>query len=318
MTEKLALGVDLGGTKIAFALVTEKGEVVASHRLPTPVLDGAEAVFKQIAAGIQHLVNQAKKPIVGIGIGSPGHLNPHTGLIHNASNLAWRDVNLLEGVRRHFETELPMWLQKDANTSALSELYFGAAQGYSDFVIITIGTGLGGGAVVAGEIVDGADYSGMEIGHMPLNPNGRICVCGMHGCPEMYVSGVGILAGAHEYLPNYPDSSLAGVDEITTEAILNAFQENDRLAIRLIDEMADWLSSVMIACMGILNPALFVIGGGLGHAVYDDLKSRVREKIRSRTRREIHREVPIVESTIKDTAMGPASIVWHKLKDVST
>lgn len=315
MSEKLALGIDLGGTKIAFALVTEQGEVLASYRLPTPVSEGAEAVFQQIAKGIRHLIKEAEKPIAGIGMGSPGHLNPYTGHIYNATNLAWRDVNLLEGVRSHFDTDLPMWLQKDANASALGELYFGAAQGYSDFVIITIGTGLGGGAVVAGEVVDGGDYSAMEIGHMPLDPNGRMCVCGMKGCPEMYVSGVGILAGAKEYLPDYPNSSLAQVDDITTEAIIEAFQHNDALAMRLIDEMADWLTTVMIACMGILNPALFVIGGGLGHALYDDLVSVVRAKIKARTRREIHREVPIMESTVKHSAIGAASIVWHKLKE---
>jgi predicted NBD/HSP70 family sugar kinase len=134
----------------------------------------------------------------------------------------------------------------------------------------------------------------------------------------MYVSGVGILAGAREYAVDYPDSVLATGDDISTEAILSAFRQNDALALRLVDEAADWLGSVMIACMGILNPALFVIGGGLGHALYDALATRVRVNIKARTRREIHREVLIMQSTVHDSAIGPASIVWHKLKEIET
>ena len=315
MAQQLALGVDIGGTKIAFALVDAALEVLTTYQLPTPVAEGPEAVFAQVAAGVHHLVDPLPGPIAGIGIGSPGHLNPHTGLIYKATNLYWNNVPLLDGLRRHLHQDWPLWLQKDANAAALGELLAGAAQGYRDFVLLTLGTGLGGGAVVAGEVVVGADYSGMEIGHMPLDPRGRMCVCGMRGCPEMYVSGVGLLAGAKEYLPEYPMSVLASLDDISTQDILAAFHADDALALRLIDELTDWLCSVMIACMGILNPGLFVIGGGLGHALYDEVSTGVRAKLMQRTRREIHREVPIVESTVEHSAIGPACIVWHELKE---
>jgi glucokinase len=313
MSQEVAIGVDIGGTKIAFALVSRTGEALLTHRLSTPVADGPDAVFAQVVKGVLHLINQTDDEVVGIGIGSPGHLNPHTGIVYNATNLFWRDIPLLDGIRRYLPFDLPLWLQKDANASLLGESLFGAAQGYRDFVMLTIGTGLGGSALVEGLLVNGADFSGMEIGHMPLDASGRMCRCGMHGCPEMYVSGVGLLAGIKEYLPEHPESVLASMDVISTEAMLDAFASHDPLAVRVMEEATDWLASVMLVCMGTLNPGLFVIGGGLGHAAFDYFSTRTTEKLQTRTRREIHQAVPIVESQILETAIGPACLVWHEL-----
>lgn len=310
----VAIGVDIGGTKIAFAVVTRTGEVLLSYRLPTPVAEGADAVFAQVASGIAYLQSQVTVPIVGIGVGSPGHLNPHSGMVYNATNLYWQNINLLDGIRAHLNTEMPLWLQKDGNAAALGEMLFGAAQGYDDFVLITIGTGFGGGAIASRNLIEGAQFSAMEIGHMPLDPQGRMCICGMHGCPEMYISGVGLLAGAREYLPLYPQSTLHTIDELSTEAILDAFKQEDALAMRLMDEMSDWLCSVMIACMGILNPGLFVIGGGLGHALFDFLATDIQRKLLSRTRRTIHQQIPILESQITHSAIGSACLVWQGLE----
>lgn len=310
-TQPVAIGVDLGGTKIAFALVDSSGNVLDSRRLDTPARDGADAVFKRIADGVNDLMEHSEHPIIGVGIGSPGHLNPHTGHIYKATNLAWDDVNLFDGVRPYLAADVPLWLAKDANAATMAEWLFGAGQNQRDFVLLTIGTGLGGGAICEGQLVLGADFSGMEIGHTPLDPTARMCVCGMRGCPEMYVSGVGLLAGAMEYLSDYPDSALAAGQPITTTAILDAYAADDALAVRLMEESTDWLCSVMIACMGILNPALFVIGGGLGHATFDIYAQRTHEKLKSRTRREIHQRVPILKSQVTHSAIGPACLVWQ-------
>jgi glucokinase len=315
MTQQFVVGVDIGGTKIAFALVSPALEVLLTYQRPTPVAEGPEAVFAQVALGVHHLVKQSPGPIAGIGIGCPGHLDPHLGVIHKASNLGWDNVALLDGLRRYLHDNWRLWLQKDVNAAALGEMLTGAAQNCADFVLLMIGTGLGGGAVVAGEIVNGANNTGMDIGHMPLDPHGRICGCGMRGCPEMYVSGVGLLAGASEYLLEYPTSPLALIDDITPQTILAAFRNGDKLSLRLMDELTDWLCSVMIVCMGLLNPGLFVVGGGLGHAAYEHISTQVREKLRRRTRREIHREVPIIESAVQHSAVGPACLAWHKLRE---
>jgi glucokinase len=314
MTDQLAIGVDIGGTKIAFALVNRDGHVLATHRLPTLPAEGAEAVFSRVVQGIDYLHSQTAQPIAGVGIGCPGYINPITGVVHNATNLGWRDVSLMTGVQERLHVSLPVWVQKDANAGTLGELYFGAGQGYSDFVYIALGTGLGGGAISGGTLVQGGKFNGMEIGHMPFNPGGRLCACGMHGCPEMYTSGTGILAGVCEHLPAYPQSILAQITDVTPEAVLKAARAGDELALLVLNEAAQWLSSVMITLMGVLNPSAFVIGGGMGHAAAEFLIPTVKKMLHERTDSTIYPEIPIVESQVTSSAVGAACQVWFGLQ----
>jgi glucokinase len=319
MNDELAIGVDIGGTKIAFALVNRKGNVLVSHRLPTLPGEGAEAVFDRVAEGVQHLLAQTDQPVGGVGIGCPGHLNPITGVIYHATNLDWHDVALKVGVEARLSSSLPVSVLKDANAGALGELYFGAARGHSDFVYITLGTGLGGGAVVGGQLVNGGDFNGMEIGHMPFMPTGRLCACGMYGCPEMYVSGTGILAGAREHLPTHADSVLAKLgDGLSTSTILDAAQAGDALALAVMDETAWWLASVMICLMGILNPSVFVIGGGMGHAAADFLIPGAKKALRQRTDQRVYPDIPILLSQVTSSAVGAACQVWFGAHGLST
>lgn len=314
MTDGLAIGVDIGGTKIAFALVNRQGEVLAEHRLPTLPTEGAEAVFDRVAQGVHQLLAQTDQPIAGVGIGCPGHLDPHSGVIRTATHLDWHDVPLKAGVAARLKQDLPIWVLKDGNASALGELYFGAARGCSDFVYIALGTGLGGGAVVGGNLVQGGDFAAMEIGHLPFTRTGRLCACGMYGCPEMYVSGTGILAGAREHLPEYPDSILAGLgDRLTNAAILDAAAAGDKLALAVMDEAGWWLCSVMICLAGILNPSLFIIGGGMGHAAARYIVPAALKAMRERTTLGIYQNLSVVESQVTSSAVGAACQVWFGL-----
>ena len=149
---------------------------------------------------------------------------------------------------------------------------------------------------------------------MPFNPGGRLCLCGMHGCPEMYISGVGLLAAVREYLPEYPDSTLSTTTDLTTTAILDAAQAGDALALRVMNEASEWLAGVLICCIGILNPSLFVIGGGLGMAGREWYVDGARKEILRRTMREIHPIVEIVESQVADSAVGAACLVWYGIE----
>lgn len=313
MVDRHAIGVDMGGTKIAFALVDETGNVLASHRLPTLPEEGAEAVFDRIAEGIHYIFDQSPHAVTGIGIGCPGHLNPFTGIVYNATNLRWHDVPLKAGVEARLRTKLPIFIQQDANAAAVGEMYFGAAQNCPDFVYLAIGTGLGGAAVVSGKLLLGGDFAGMEVGHMPLSSNGRLCACGMRGCPEMYVSGIGLLAGVREHAPAFPASPLVALSEQTTVAILDAARKGDSLALAVFDEMTDWLCAVMICCMGILNPLLFVVGGGMGHAAADLILPATRRKLAARTAAGIYQHIEIVESQITSSAVGASCLVWSGL-----
>ncbi len=311
---RLSIGVDIGGTKIAFALVDEQGHVLATHRLPTQPAEGINSILDHITTGIQLLQAKASGAVEGIGIGAPGQVIPSTGTIYNAVNLGWKDVPIRDELAKRLTDSVPIWVHKDANAAAFGEMYFGAARGYKDCVLIAIGTGLGGGCIVGGEIVSGANSSAMEIGHISLDPNGRLCSCGMRGCPEQYVSGIGLLAGFKEHRHEFPDNVLAQKENTSTQAILEAAHAGDPFALAVTDEAARWLGITMAYCATALNPALFVIGGGLGHAAFDLLLDGAERELRSRPLLAAHEKLRIVEAQVESSAVGAACLVWHALK----
>jgi len=314
MQNRLAVGVDIGGTKVAFVLIDEQGSVLAQYQLLTNVEDGTEAVLDRIAQGIQVLLARAEQPIAGIGIGSPGYIDCETGIVHAAVNLGWVDVPLCAAIRQRLALDIPILLQKDTNAALLGEMYFGAARGYKDVVLIAIGTGLGVGAVTGGQIIMGANNYATDIGHLALNPAGRQCGCGLHGCIEMYVSGNGLLAGVREHQSDYPQSPLAHINSLTTTAILHAAHEGDALAHVVLDEAADWLGMLFTYCGVMLNPALFVVGGGLGLAAADLLLERAERVFRPRVLPPISQNIRIVQSQVTVSAIGAACLVWNDLR----
>lgn len=311
MAEPLAIGVDIGGTKLAFVLINRQGESLATYQLPTQVADGTPAILDRIAQGLQVLLDQAPAPVAGIGIGVPGQVDPVEGIVHNAVNLAWTDVPLRDAVARRLSNGLPIWIQKDGNALALGEMVYGAARGCGDFVHVAIGTGLGGGAIANGQLIIGANFNPTEIGHLALNPEGRQCACGLRGCPEMYISGIGLLAGVQEHRAQYPQSALARLDHPSTTDIIQTARAGDPLAGVVFEEAARWLGAILAMCAGILNPAMFVIGGGLGHAASDLLLDGAWRELQRRTLPATYHRLQIVQSQIASSAVGAACLVWQ-------
>lgn len=310
--DDLALGVDIGGTKIALALVDRKGEVLAEGRLPTQPSDGQSAVLDRIAQSITELLGQADRPVSGIGIGSPGYIDPRQGVVQQAVNLNWHNVPLRDELARRLDGKLPIWLHKDADAATIGEFYVGAAQGCPDFINIAIGTGLGMGALVNGQLIVGSGFCGMEIGHVSLHPaDGRLCNCGQRGCIEMYVSGPGLLAGIEERRDEYPTSSLAALNPISTGDVLTAAEQQDPLASRVIQDAIEHLTWVVTASIGMLNPARIVLGGGLGLALADTLIPALEAEFKRRTLPITHRNLQIVSSQVQSSAVGAAALVWH-------
>lgn len=309
--QTIAIGVDLGGTKIAFAAVDRAGNILATHTEPTLSAEGADAVIGRIVRGIEQV--RQDFPVAGVGIGAPGPVVDGVSL--NAVNLGWRDLPLVEQVRARLGAEVvPVWAENDVNAGAIGELVFGAARGARDFVYLAVGTGLGGGAVAAGRLINGAHGFAMEVGHMSIDPHGRLCNCGNHGCVEMYCSGKGLLAGAQAHLRAYPQSVLArSGDAITTRAILEAARAGDALALRVIDEAADALGQTMAWSVMVLNPALLVIGGGLGIAAADLLSGRAEAAMHARLMPDLAGRFPVVRSQVESSALGAAALVWHEL-----
>ena len=314
MAEQTAVGVDIGGTKIALALINEAGEVRASERLPTQTSEHPEATMDRIAEAIHALAAQSASWPAGIGIGSPGHVDPVSGIVRDAVNMGWKEVHLRAGIAERLPEQTPVFLHKDANASALGEQFYGAAQGYKDFIYLGVGTGLGGGAVVDNQLVVGGDAYAMEVGHVGLVPDGRLCACGLRGCPEMYVSGVGLLAGIKEHAARHPQSTLAQSDDVTTEMILAAANQGDVLARRVMDEALGWFVTVLAYCAVLFNPSLFVIGGGLGHAAREIYIDAAARELPNRVLPATRRNLRLVQSQVSESAIGAACLVWHAQK----
>lgn len=310
MAEQIAIGVDVGGTKVAITAANREGNVLAEFVEQINPREVALTTIGAIAAGITRVVQEAGQPVAGIGVACPGPVDAAAGVALNAVNLGWKNVPLREALRARLSMDVPIWLQNDVNAGALGEMVFGAARGQTDFVYLAVGTGLGGGAVANGQIVNGANGWAMEVGHMSLNPKGRPCTCGNIGCAEMYVSGKGLLAGAAEHIlsnPEYRDIT------ITTHRVLDLARRGEPLARKVLDEAADALGVVMAWCTSIFNPSMIVIGGGLGIAAYDLLSSGAMLALRARLLPEIHTALRVAKAGTSSSALGPAALVWYGL-----
>jgi glucokinase len=243
-------------------------------------------------------------------------VNSAAGVVRNAVNLGWEEVPLVVEVQRRLEAvgpvlgETPVWVQKDANAAALGEYYFGAARGRQDFVYLSVGSGLGGGIVAAGRLITGADWNAAEVGHLVLDPGGRRCACGHKGCAETIVSGPGLSYLVHLYREEarYPTLLLASA---TNEQILAAATDGDVLARAALAEVGSWLGQIMAACVALLNPSLFVIGGGLGLAAFSSLIPAARAELERRVLPNSLDALAIEPSQVESSAVGAASLVWY-------
>lgn len=316
----LAIGVDVGATKIASALVAGNGRVLAHSQLPTAVQDGTSAVLDRIAAQIMTMVaavpsrqdrSQPDAGLLGIGIGVPGQVNPKSGVVRNAVNLAWEEVDLVAEIRRRMGSNLPVWIQKDANASAIGEYFFGAARNIEDFVYLGIGSGLGAGVLSAGRLVTGSNWNAAELGHLSLDPQGLSCNCGLRGCAETVISGPGLVSVVRRRMQQNDLETELTPENISPQQILTAAQASDKLALTALLEVGGYLGSVMAACTALLNPALFVLGGGLGLAAYDWLVPPALQELQRRVLESSYRSVRVVPSSLKSSAVGAAGLVWY-------
>ncbi|MDQ2690710.1 MAG: ROK family protein, partial [Chloroflexota bacterium] len=208
--ERFAIGIDIGATKIASVIMSEQGDLVASLQTLTLADEGTEAVLDRIAGQILDLANQSPGPVAGVGIGSPGQVDSDCGIVYDAVNLGWKEVPLVEAISHRLGNNLPIWIQKDANLNALGEYYFGAGQGYDDFVYLGVGSGLGAGILSNGQLITGAGWYAADVGHLSLDPDGPACLCGGRGCAELVASGPGLVRVAQHMLASPSTKSALG------------------------------------------------------------------------------------------------------------
>ena len=264
----LTVGVDIGGTKIAAGLVDEKGHVVAQERTVSPAKHPAEIV-RTIGELVRSLGHAGE--VEAVGASAAGFVDKQRATLVFAPNLAWRDEPLKQHLER--ELDLPVVVENDANAAAWGEFTFGAAEDAENLLMLTIGTGVGGGVVLDGELVRGGFGMGGEVGHIRMVPGGVRCGCGNLGCLESYGSGSALVRMTREEAAVSPDRARrllerAGgdVEQITGPLITQAAQDGDPFAVEQLAELGDWLGQGIATLAAVLDPSVVVIGGGVAEA----------------------------------------------------
>lgn len=262
----LTCGIDVGGTKIAGAVVDQDGTVVDEHRVFSPANDAA-AVEDAIAGLVIEL--KQRHAITAVGVGAAGYVDASRAVVMFAPNVAWRD----EDLKRELEdrVDLPVVVENDANAAAWGEFVFGAAHDVDDMLMVTIGTGVGGGIVASGELYRGAFGAAAEIGHLRVVRGGRQCGCGNQGCLEQYASGSALVSGTRA-LAQTPEAAAllerAGGDaaKIDGPLITDAAADGDEFAIARLAELGTWLGEGIASLAAVLDPRVVVVGGGVSEA----------------------------------------------------
>lgn len=266
----VTIGVDIGGTKIAAGVVDGSGNILATARRPTPRHDSG-AVLNDVADVVNELQAGVDGSIVGVGVGVAGGVDQSRSMVYFAPNLAWSQVP----VRAVLEaaTQLPVVVENDGAAAAWAETRFGAGVGLDHVVMVTVGTGIGGGIVVDGHVMRGAHGVAAEIGHLNAVPDGRLCGCGRHGCWEQYASGNALVREARELASErrHEAGALLALGDGTPEGvqgshITQAAQMGDPVAVEAFANVGTWLGRGLADLTAIVDPDAFVIGGGVSEA----------------------------------------------------
>ena len=291
--KRFIIGVDLGGTKIFAGALSQDGDRTSGMRsIATQAELGAEGVVDRIVGLIEGVIldtinetGARRKDFIGIGVGAPGPLDREKGLVVVAPNLGWRDFPLRDRIQDRLG--LPATLDNDANCATVGEWWLGAARGGRNVVGITIGTGIGGGLIIDGNLYHGSSDVAGEIGHTTIDVNGRHCKCGNYGCLEAYASGPAIATRAREVLVREDTASMlpsivdGQLDRITAELVYDAAKKGDGLANEIVRDTARYLGAGIATLLNVINPDVVVVAGGVtraGEALFAPLRAEVRRR----------------------------------------
>lgn len=276
------IGIDLGGTAIKTGIVNENFEVVYRHSRPTG--NGFAQVVADMAAAAQEVAAMAGLSISDfpcVGVGTPSCINPNTGRLVFSNNTNWRDVPLREELEKHLPVSV--YIGNDANCAIAGEAIAGAAKGAKNVVMLTLGTGVGGGVILNGKLYCGADGMGTELGHTPLVANGYPCTCGINGCLESYASVTGLIRQTKDAMDAHPKSLLHAhvkkAGEINGRTVFDCAQQGDETALAVIDQYMEYVANGIGGLVNIFRPEVVLIGGGLS-AQGDYLLKPINEKLK--------------------------------------
>ncbi len=291
--DQYIVGVDLGGTNIVAGALTQDGSRhLAMRSIPTNASVGDEGVAERMIGLVEGVIldtiersGAARKDFLGIGIGAPGPLDREKGVVLVAPNLGWKDFPLRQ--RLQDRLHLPTTLDNDANCATFGEWWQGAARGGRNVVGLTIGTGIGGGLILGGELYHGSSDMAGEIGHTTIDLNGRHCKCGNYGCLEAYASAPAIATRAREVLVREEGESVIpamvnGVfEDITAQVVYDAAKGGDQIAEEIVRDTARYLGAGVANLLNIFNPDIVVIAGGVtaaGDALFVPLRAEIRRR----------------------------------------
>jgi len=265
---KYLFGVDLGGTTVKMGLFNIQGEVVEKWEIPTRKENAGSLILPDIAEAINKKVaekNIAKDDVKGIGIGLPGPIEKES-VVHKAVNLGWTEDIYVKKIMEEL-TGIPTKAENDANVAALGEMWKGGGQGFDSIVMVTLGTGVGGGIIIDGKILSGSTGAGGEIGHIHMNDDeDQACGCGNYGCLEQYASATGLVRLAKKQLAVTTEATVLNLESVSAKDVFDAVKDGDKVAIEIAKEYGRYLGNGLAVIGSILNPQAYVLGGGVSKA----------------------------------------------------
>ncbi|WP_394913819.1 ROK family glucokinase [uncultured Robinsoniella sp.] len=279
--KKYCFGIDIGGTSVKCGLFDVKGEVLDKWEIKTRTEENGKNIIPDVAEAINLKISEKqlkKEEIAGVGIGVPGPVNEE-GDILCAVNLHWGYVKLVEEMEKLIG--LPVKAGNDANVAALGEMWKGGGAGYHNVVMVTLGTGVGGGIIINGQIVTGSHGAGGEIGHVHVEDSmEEACNCGNKGCLEQVASATGIVRLANARLAADAEPSVLREGEVSAKSVFDAVKAGDKVAMEIAESFGKYLGSALSVIAGVVDPEVFVIGGGVSKAG-DILLEYIRKNYRT-------------------------------------
>ncbi|HEM6189651.1 TPA: ROK family glucokinase [Streptococcus suis] len=317
MSKKI-IGIDLGGTSVKLAILTTEGEIQEKWSIKTNILDEGSHIVPDIIDSIKHRFEShglTKDDFLGVGMGSPGVVDSEAGTVIGAYNLNWKTLQL---VKEQFETALglPFFIDNDANVAALGEQWVGAGNNNPNVVFMTLGTGVGGGVIAAGNLIRGVKGAGGELGHITVDFDEPFaCTCGKKGCLETVASATGIVNLSRRYADQYAgDAKLKQMiddgQDVTAKDVFDLAKDGDDLALIVYRHFSEYLGVACANIAAVLNPAYIVLGGGVS-AAGDFLLDGVRKVFAENSFPQIKESTQIVLATRGNDAgvLGAASLV---------
>jgi glucokinase len=320
---RVVIGVDLGGTKVLAAVITESGEILSRAKKKTKPEKPPEEILGRVAACCREAAEGAGialDAIQGVGIGSPGPLDPDKGIVIETPNMNLTNAPVTAFLQK--ELGIPVFLDNDVNVGTLGEYVYGAGKGLKHVVGIFMGTGIGGGVIVDGKLLHGFSYNAGELGHMKICAGGDVCGCGQKGCLEAYASKTAMIKRFKNAVNSGRKTiltKLVGNDwsKLTSRVFLKAVEEKDELVTKEVRRAARYTGVAVGSLLNILSPEMVVIGGGLVEALGDRVLKIIRKYAKENSFPITFQDVQIVAAALGDDAgiLGAAALAWRNLNE---